>query len=120
MAEVEFIFNSQKYIIQCEKGELMKNVCQKLASKLGIDLNTIYFIYNGNTLDLELDFNKQASQKDKEINKMKILVYSNEDIKENKEKIKSKEIICPICGEICLLNIYDYNIHFIIVKIIIN
>ena len=76
MAEIEFIFNSQSYIIQCEKGELMKNVCQKLASKLGIDLNKIYFIYNGNTLNLELDFNKHASQKDKEINKMKILVYS--------------------------------------------
>ena len=78
MPKIEFIFNSQLYIIQCEKEELMKNICQKFASKLGTDLNSIYFIYNGNILDLELDFERHANKEDKEINSMRILVYFNE------------------------------------------
>ena len=33
MATVEFIFNSLKAIIQCEKNENMKNICNKFAIK---------------------------------------------------------------------------------------
>ena len=43
---------------------------------------------------------------------MNILVYSNELDKNNEKenKIKSKDVICPECGELCRIKIIDYKI----------
>lgn len=43
---------------------------------------------------------------------MKILVFPYERtiFNENNKIINNKDIICPECGEICLIKIYDYNI----------
>ena len=47
MINVLFIFNGFKTNIQATKEEKMKIICQKFASKLGIDINYINFIYGG-------------------------------------------------------------------------
>ena len=41
---------------------------------------------------------------------MNILVYDNITTIEKEKIIKSKDIICPKCGELCLIDLNDYNI----------
>ena len=74
-ATVKFTFNGVQTLIQCKKEEKMKDICNKFTNKIGIDINSIYFIYGGKQLDLELTFNEQANAMDKNSNEMCILVY---------------------------------------------
>ena len=114
MKSVIFIFNTLPTPIQCKNEDLMRNICQKFATKINIELNKLYFLYDGGEINEQLTFNEQAKESDKKDGKMNILVYHLEDNNnnENKKFIKSKDIICPKCGEICLLNIKDYNFSF--------
>ena len=116
MATVEFIFNSLKAIIQCEKNENMKNICNKFAIKSQKDLKNLCFLYNCNTLSedlMKLSFNETNNNTDREGNSKKLLVYEMWTIIENNKNnksIRSKEIICPECGESITNNINDYKI----------
>ena len=59
---------------------------------------------------MELWFNQQANQIDKERNEMSVLVNENTNTVINENKTKSKDIICPKCGEVCLINFNNYKI----------
>ena len=116
MSEVEFNYNGIKTIIQCKSNEKMKNICQNFANKIQINKNEIYFSYDGKAgiqFNEELTFEEMINKKDKKRNKMSILVLQNENIYKEEEKndiIKSKEIICPKCGENIRMDIIDYKI----------
>jgi len=114
MAEVEFNYKGSKVIIQCKEFEIMKDICQSFIKQIEEDKNKIYFSYNGNegnTFDENLTFEQMINSEDKKRNKMNILVFKNE-IKEEEVKdiIKSKDIICPICGQSIRIDIKDYKI----------
>ena len=112
MENVIFSFKGINTIIQCNKEDKMKDICNKYANKIGIDINLIYFLYNGIQLNLELTLNQQINNIDRDKNEINILVYEklkstiiiDEGIKE------SKEIICPKCKENCKIKINDYKI----------
>ena len=58
---------------------------------------------------------KLANILKKNENTMNIIVneLSNVDDEDNEKNLKqSKDIICPICNEICLINLNDYKINF--------
>ena len=113
MAEVEFIFNGTKEIIQCKENEIMKNICQNYIKKIDENQNNIYFSYNGiagNKFDENLTFDQTINSEDKKRNRMSILVSTNESEEEENNIIKSKDIICPICGESIRIDIKDYKI----------
>ena len=111
MAETFFIFNGIQTTIQCKKDELMKDICQKFSNKINIDINNLYFLYGGENIKEELSFNQQAKKIDRDRNQMNILVYEkNNLIKNEEEKIKSKDIICPKCGENFRISIKNYKI----------
>ena len=44
MINVIFAFKGSNTIIQCDKGDKMKDICYKYANKIGIDINLIYFL----------------------------------------------------------------------------
>ena len=117
MATILFIFNMQKTSISCKKEDKMKDICNIFLSRYQIDINSVYFIYNGNILNLDLTFDEQANSMDKERNEMNILVneiQKNSYIKSytnNAIIVKSKQIICPICDEDCRISIKDYKIN---------
>ena len=67
----------------------MKDICQKYVNKIDKNINSLIFLYRGNQLNFNSNFNQQINIIDKERNVMKILVYKNED----------NECICPKCGE---------------------
>ena len=56
MAEVIFIYKRNKITIQCSKEEKIKNICNKYASKIDKNINSLYFLYRGNQIKLELTF----------------------------------------------------------------
>ena len=107
MEKVIFTFNGINTIIQCNIEDKMKDVCNKFVNKIGIDINLIYFLYNGIQLNLDMTLNQQINNIDRDKNEMNILVYEKlkSTIIIDDGKIKSKEIICPKCKEICKLNL---------------
>jgi len=96
MSEANTIFNfeGREVIIQCSKNEKMKDICQRYTNKINININSLIFLYGGNQLNFNLNFNEQANIIDKQKNEMKVLVYKNEN----------NEYICPKCGEKIKLN----------------
>ena len=70
MNEVEFIFEGNPTIIQCNLKEKMKEICTRFTSKTLLDINNLYFLYNGNIINLDSKFDEI----NKGNNKIKILV----------------------------------------------
>ena len=112
MAEVTFIYEGQKTLIQCNKNDKMKDICQKFSLKSNVQLNNIFFLYGGQNLDENLPFDEQAHNIDKQRNKMEIVVSNKQEDDLNESKyIISKDIICPQCSETCFIDIDDYKIN---------
>ena len=95
------IFNFQvtDILIQCSQEDKMKDICQKLATIIERNVNSLIFLYGESNLNFQLSFKEQANIIDKERNEMKVLVYKNE----------SDELICPKCGEKINLNSEKIN-----------
>ena len=110
MAEVVFNFNGKKTIIQCNKNETMASICQRFASKVNESLDTVYFLYAGQSINNSLNFEQHAQNEDRVRNKMDIIVNST-DVENPEVFHDSKDIICPQCQETCLINIEDYKIN---------
>ena len=109
MTEVNLDFIYQRNImkIQCKRNEYMKDIFKRYLINLGKDINDVYFMYNGNKINEELKL-EEFNIKDNEI---KILAYDiNDKNIENKEEKQNKDIICPECGNICLIDINNYKI----------
>ena len=111
MAEVIFKYNGIDTLIQCKIEDKFKEITKKFCNKIEIDINDLIFIYEGEILNLELEFKEVANQIDKENKKMNISVYDKDpNIIEEERIIKSKDIICPICGLSCLIDFIEYKI----------
>ena len=114
MAQVEFQYNGINTIIQCNDEQKMYEICNNFISKTNINENNINYVYNGKggkQFDKNLTFNQIANSYDKARKKMNILVINNENINNNNILIRSKNIICPICGEdIKIKKIDNYKI----------
>ena len=96
---VIFTYEGSNVSIQCLQNEKMRDICQRYGTKIGINFNSLLFLYSGNQLNLELSFKDQANSFDKQNNTMKILVYKNEN----------NDYACPKCGEKIKLNTEKFN-----------
>jgi len=113
MAEVGFNYEGLKISIQCKENEIMKNICQRFLNKIKEDKNNKYFSYNGNAgdkFDENLTFEQMINSEDKKRNKMNVLVFKNEVEEGINEIVKSKDAICPLCGESVRVDLNDYKI----------
>ena len=88
-ANALFTLDGCDLIIQCSKEDKMRDICQKYATKVNENLNSLLFLYGGSRINFELKFKEQANSLDIDNNKMSILVYKNE----------IDEFVCPKCGE---------------------
>ena len=112
MTEIIFIYNTLPVSIQCDKNELMREIFQRFANKVKIDLSEVYFLYGGGQIqDINQKFNDILKDYDKNLNSFKILVYSYENKNENNNLEIIKEIICGKCRNICLINFNKYKIN---------
>ena len=112
MSIVSFSYKGVVTMIQCNENEKMKDICIRFGIKVEKDIKSLYFMYNGKTVDIELKYKDIINEMDKERNEMNILVeeLNKEEIKEE-NRILSKEIICPECKENVLINIDDYKMN---------
>ena len=101
-----------KTVIQCSKDDKMRTICSKFGTKIEVDINSLFFIYNGSFLNLELTFYEQANSTDK--NRLEMNVIANKN--ENETDIK-----CPKCNHIIKIESiksvselikYNKNINF--------
>ena len=102
MAKVIFSYIGKEIVIQCEKEDKMKYICDKFATKVEININSLLFIYGGDKINYELTYKQQANSIDNNTNLMKILVYKNDN-----DGLK-----CQKCGEIIQLPIIDNFIKY--------
>ena len=93
-ANVIFTLDGIDLTVQCSPEDKMRDICLRYVAKIGANLNSFLFLYGGNQLNFDLSFKEQASLIDKENNKMRVLVYTNEE----------DGFICPKCGEKIKLN----------------
>ena len=103
MAEVIFTLDGINTNIQCTIDEKMNEICEKFSNKVGRNINSLLFLYDGFIINNDLTFYQQAKQLDKVRNKLNVLVYE-------KETFRIKEIICPKCGDNIKLSFKDYKI----------
>ena len=93
-ANVLFTLDGCDLIIQCSKEDKMRDICQKCATKVNENINSLVFLYGGDRINFEWKFKEQANSLDNDNNKMSILVYKSENEDScviNGEKIKLVE-----------------------------
>ena len=113
MAQVEFQYEGINTIIECQEDQKISEIFNNFISKSDIKENEINFFYDEKNLtqiDKNLTFNQIANSVDKERKKMDIKVISTKEELE-KKLIKSKNIICPQCGEDIKMKINNYKIN---------
>ena len=111
MAKVIYLYDGNKIPILCCNQERMKEICIKFAVKVKKDINVLLFLYNGQEVNQEKTYEQIINSTDKQRNAMNVVVYEiNQTYKTNQTLAKSKEIICPKCGENALINISRYKI----------
>ena len=112
MAEIFFNYEGNVTMIQSNLNDKMKNVIDKYISKIGKNANNLIFLYDGQIVNEDLSFQKQASNLDLSKEKMNILVLDVNQDNEKESIILSNELICPECRENIIINIKDYKINY--------
>ena len=74
-----FILESIEITVQCLKTETMRTIIQRFVVKAQKSDDSFIYLYNGGQVNLDLTFEEQANQIDRETNQMKILVIQNEN-----------------------------------------
>ena len=109
MFTVQFDYKTSKTEIQSISEDKMRQICFKFSQKIQIDLNNIYFIYSGNILNLDLSVEQIINKEDKKRKIMSIIVNDYSYESQNKSKIISPYIICPICKETARFELKNYK-----------
>ena len=111
MIQIEFEYIQEKIIIQARLDETFQEVIDRFIQKSQIQLNSVYFISNDNKIKPEQSLESIMTDMDKQNQRMKVLVNKIEDKNNDKHVIiKSKDIICPKCGEPCRITLEDCKI----------
>ena len=115
MSQIEFIYNGVNTVIQCNRDEKLKDICQRFKLKVNLAPNKLLFYsYNGRVVtNDELKFVEIANTEDKNRNQMNVIVIESDAPAEQRESdiIKSKNIICPKCKENIKMDIKDFKVN---------
>ena len=116
MADINVNFDYEKVqtTIQCNSNDNLKKIINTFLFKSEKKEDDLDFFYNEIKIDKKLTFNELAIDIDKKNKEMNITVKNNEETK-TKNKIKeiiSKDIICPECKEIALIEFNNFKINF--------
>ena len=101
MSKIKLIYMKNIYEIKCrEKNLSIQNLLAKYCSIINMSFNELLFLYKGKILDL--NNNKKVNEfKD---NNIIILVYNLKIKKKNNYNEKFKDIICPECNNLAIIN----------------
>ena len=114
---INFLYEGCIIQIQCNTIDYMIEIFKKFAFKSNVNLQQIYFSYNGNQINPKLRLGQIINTQDKNININVIKtqtgnaqIYEEMPIIEEGQKLKLnkfQEILCPVCNGNCLLDIND-------------
>ena len=109
MSKITFNYKGNEIVIPCKKDEKFGPILQRFYEKTEIQRKTIYFLFNGQILDEQLNESQVPKNED---NKKIIVVYDYQTIKTNEEDIlvRAEEIICPKCKESACISLNNYSI----------
>ena len=105
MININFKYNQNIIIVQCNVNDCMRDICKKFASKINADVDSKVYIFNNTKLNISSDLNLTFAQQinSDDINDKEIQVYDNKDKEytvkftykgENKEiKVKETETV---------------------------
>ena len=109
MNKVEFSYNDDKYIVQCNNDDKMSDIIARFLSKAGKDRKNIAFLYNGSIINEDLAFSQCANRLDRSQNYMNVVVVEGQSSNEDSVNLKKSDyIICPQCKENAYLSIKDF------------
>ena len=112
MLQIQFEFNQQLTIIQSKFGEKFKIVIDKYMKKSLFNPNNIIFLVKGKKINPEEKVENQMNEIDKKNKNLKVFVQLIKEENTNvQETFKSKEIICPICYELCRIKFDNYKLE---------
>ena len=111
MTSVIFNYKGKDTIIQCNINDKIKDIYKKYETKIGEDISKLYFIYNGNKINDNLNLNEIINEEDKKRIIINILVNESNNINIKGKKIKLDEIICPKCTENIFLRKNEYKMN---------
>ena len=108
---INFIYYQNIVKIQCKRNEYMKDIFKRYLIKIQKDINNIFFLYNGDKINEELKL-EEINNKDTEIEILvnDITLENDKNDENNKILKQNNDILCPKCGEICLISFNDYKI----------
>ena len=116
--KIVFSYNGPNETIECKEVKYMLDIYKRYTMKIQVDLKNLFFLCNGNMINPELQLEEILRKDEKIVN---MIVYKLENDKNNEINLKQfKDIICPTCNEICLINLIDYKITFVIAKMVID
>ena len=70
--EIEFSYNGENAIIQCNTQDNLNNIFQSFINKANIDINSLYFSYSGDIIEGNSNIEQVINNTDKERKKMNI------------------------------------------------
>ena len=76
MSKVIFNYKGENTIVLCQENEKMIEICKRYGNKIQIDINDLYFLYNGKIINIELRYDEIANRFDKERKEVAILVIN--------------------------------------------
>ena len=107
MSIIKFIYMKNIYEMKSKEKDLsIQSLLLKYSSIINIDISELNFMYKGKILIL--NNNKKVNEL-KDNNNIIILVY-NLKIKKNKNNKELKEIICPECHNLAIINNHNNKI----------
>ena len=111
MVQIEFDYKEEKTIIEANKSDKFQDIINKFIQKFSLDPTSLYFIVNDKKINPELTIESLMNQLNRVKNNLKVYVKLIKDNNtENENIIKSKNIICPVCNELCRIKIDNYRI----------
>ena len=74
---VIFVLENINLTLECFKEDKMKNICQKLSTKLNKNINSLLFLYEDKRINFESSLENQVNSNDQKNNQIKINVVEN-------------------------------------------
>ena len=121
MTQVVYSYGSNKYTIQCNQGEKLKDINERLKTKIGKVKDNIYYLFDGKKLNEEQTIDEISGGKQT----IQIIITDKEEEKKVQNN-ENKDIICPQCKDIASLYFKNFkfdiqcknghNFHDILIK----
>ena len=109
MVEIEFNFDQTTTKIQSKPEESFQDAINKFLQMSKLEPGSVNFLLNDKEINPNESVESHMSELDKQNQTMKLIVSKANKVDKDKEKIftKSKDIICPVCNELCRIAIED-------------